>query len=192
MITSQSWFKLSRIFSRSVFPTILQHGTGLFRLEGILSVMLDKKSPQHSTKPGKTDDIAQRHQKFLREMTSEKRAHKFHTDDASLPKTGQCFWLVEANFTSGTTNQKHYPDLGSDASSVWNFCVVVTLRIVLCFLRLHLSRTLCKSPLIGVSKSKCLPVFRSLPRRRSASGTGTREEPWRTTSAWEAMSSVQK
>ena len=23
--------------------------------------------------------------------------------------------------TRGTTNQKHYPDLGSDASSVWNF-----------------------------------------------------------------------
>ena len=36
-------------------------------------------------------------------MTSEKRAQKFHTDDASLP--------------SGTTNQKHYPDLSSDASS---------------------------------------------------------------------------
>ena len=26
------------------------------------------------------------------------------------------------NFSRGTTNQKHYPDLGSDASSVWNFC----------------------------------------------------------------------
>ena len=31
-------------------------------------------------------------------------------------------WLVETNFPHGTTNQKHYPDLGSDASSVWNFC----------------------------------------------------------------------
>ena len=62
----------------------------------------------------------------------------------------------------------------------------------ICFLRLHPSRTLCKSPLIGFSKSKCLPVFRSLPRRCSASGTGTRDEPLRTTSAWEAMSSVQK
>ena len=124
--------------------------------------------------------------------TSEKRAQKFHTDDASLPKSGQCFWLVEANFTSGTTNQKHYPNLGSDASSVRNFHVVVTLRIVVCFLRLHLSRTLCKRPLSGVSKSKCLPVFRSLPRRRSAGGTGTLEEALRTTSAWETMSFVQK
>ena len=114
--------------------------------------------------------------------TSEKRAQKFLTDDASLPRSGQCFWLVEANFTSGTTNQKHYPNPGSDASSVWNFCVVVTLQIVACFLRLHPSRTLCKSPLISVSKSKCLPVFHSRPRRCSASGTGTREEPLRTTS----------
>ena len=52
---------------------------------------------------------------------AEKRAQKFHTDDASLPRSGQCFWLVEANFTSSTTNQKHYTDLGSDPSSVWNF-----------------------------------------------------------------------
>ena len=34
------------------------------------------------------------------------------------------YWwgLVEANFPHGTTNQKHYPDLGSDVSSVWSFC----------------------------------------------------------------------
>ena len=67
-------------------------------------------------------DISWRHHWFLREMTSEKRAQKFHTDDASLPRSGWCFWLVESNFPRGTTNQKHYPDLGSDASSVWNFC----------------------------------------------------------------------
>ena len=28
---------------------------------------------------------------FPREMTSEKRAQKFHGDDASLPETGRCF-----------------------------------------------------------------------------------------------------
>ena len=28
---------------------------------------------------------------FPREMTSEKRAQKFHTDDASLHRSGQCF-----------------------------------------------------------------------------------------------------
>ena len=55
-------------------------------------------------------------------MTSEKWAQKFHTDGASLPGSGSCFWLVEANFPRGTTNQKHDPDLDSDASSVWNFC----------------------------------------------------------------------
>ena len=30
-------------------------------------------------------------------------------------------WRLRS-FTSGTTNQKHYPDMGSDTSSVWNFC----------------------------------------------------------------------
>ena len=59
---------------------------------------------------------------FPRQMTSEKRAQKLHIDDASLPRSGYCFWLVESNFPRGTTSQKHYPDLGSDASSVWNFC----------------------------------------------------------------------
>ena len=34
----------------------------------------------------------------------------------------ECFRLVEANFLRGATNQKHFPDLGSDTSSVWNFC----------------------------------------------------------------------
>ena len=59
-------------------------------------------------------------------MTSEKRAQKFHTDDPSLPRSGECFGLVESNFPRGTTNQKHYPDLGSDASSVWNSCPCFT------------------------------------------------------------------
>ena len=37
------------------------------------------------------------------------------------PDLGKCFWLVESNFPHGTTNQEHYPDLGSDALSLWNF-----------------------------------------------------------------------
>ena len=41
-------------------------------------------------------------------MASEKRAQKFHTDDASLPRFGYCFWLVVriplVKFAS--TNQK--------------------------------------------------------------------------------------
>ena len=70
----------------------------------------------------KTADISRRHHWFAREMTSEKWAQKLHTDGASLPGSGSCFWLAEANFPCGTTNQKHYPELDSDASSVWNFC----------------------------------------------------------------------
>ena len=131
MITSQSWFELSRIFSRSVFPTILEHGPGLCRLKGILSVMLERKKTT-------TFYLAWENRRHFTtsptvspRKTSEKRAQKFHTDDVSLPRSRYYFWLVEANFTSSTTNQKHYPDLGSDPSSVWNFCVVVVAsRIV--------------------------------------------------------------
>ena len=57
-------------------------------------------------------------------MTSEKREHKFDNDDALLPRSGWCFWLVVPLVKFSLTNQKHYPDLGSDASSVWNFCAL--------------------------------------------------------------------
>ena len=55
---------------------------------------------------------------FPYEMTSEQRAQKFYKWGDT---TG--VWLVLLvgwNFAS--TNQKHYPDLDSDASSVWNLC----------------------------------------------------------------------
>ena len=77
------------------------------------------------SQPEKTADISRRHHCFPREMTSQKRVQKVHSDDASLPRSGWCFWLVEANFRRGTTNQKNYPDLGCDESSVWNFSDVI-------------------------------------------------------------------
>ena len=40
------------------------------------------------TKPGKTADIWRRYHWFPRQMTSEKRAQKFHSDDASLRRSG--------------------------------------------------------------------------------------------------------
>ena len=39
-----------------------------------------------------------------------------------LTYRGTSIILVEINLPRGKTNQKHYPDLGSNASSVWNFC----------------------------------------------------------------------
>ena len=54
----------------------------------------------------KTADSWRCHHWFPGEMTSENRAQKFHTDDASLSRSGQCFWLVEANFPHRTINQK--------------------------------------------------------------------------------------
>ena len=38
--------------------------------------------------PAKTADIWRRYYWFPRQMTSKKRAQKFHTDDASLPRSG--------------------------------------------------------------------------------------------------------
>ena len=40
-------------------------------------------------------------------MTSEKRAQKFHTDDVSLPRSGQCsfFWLILPRGKFASTNQ---------------------------------------------------------------------------------------
>ena len=42
----------------------------------------------------KKSDITRCHHWFTREMTSEKRAPKFPSDDTSLPRSGYCFWLV--------------------------------------------------------------------------------------------------
>ena len=72
--------------------------------------------------PEKTANIWRSYQWFPRQMTSEKQVQKFHTDDVSLPRSGYCFWLVVPHGKFDWNNQKHYPDLSSDASSVWNFC----------------------------------------------------------------------
>ena len=51
-----------------------------------------------------------------------KTSAEIHTEDVSLYRSESHFWLAEAKFPDSTTNQKHYPDLGSDVSSEWNFC----------------------------------------------------------------------
>ena len=73
--------------------------------------------------PEKTANILRRHW-FCYEMMSEDRRprQKIHTDDASLPRSGECFWLVVPRGKFASTNQKHHPDVCSDTSSVWNFC----------------------------------------------------------------------
>ena len=62
--------------------------------------------------PEKTDDISQRNQRFAGEMTSEKQVQKFHFNNASLLRSGYCFWLVVPRVRFASTNQKHSPDLG--------------------------------------------------------------------------------
>ena len=55
-------------------------------------------------------------------MTLEEWAQKFQTDDVSLPSSAYCFWLVVPCGKFASTIQKLYPDLRSEALSVWNFC----------------------------------------------------------------------
>ena len=83
------------------------------------------------------------------ERTPEKRTLKYHTDYTTLPSLdpivlviGRVAW--EICFTSA--NQKHYPDLGSDMSSVWNF-----LRS---FLRLHFTG----KPVVALQNVGWFPV----------------------------------
>ena len=74
---------------------------------------------------------------FPREMISEERAQKFHTDNSHYPDLGSVFDWLCGKFASA--NQKLYPDLGSVTSSVWNFCTPfsdVITRNVGFFLRL--------------------------------------------------------
>ena len=60
----------------------------------------------------KTANNSRRHPWFPPEMTSEKISCSWRVSNQ--------IWLAAANFPRGKNKQKHYPDLGSDASSVWN------------------------------------------------------------------------
>ena len=78
-----------------------------------------------------------------------------------------------SKFPRGRTNQNHYSELGSDTSSVWNFCArmsdviswgkpVMASRNVGCFLRLVKKRRACLKTLVGYCSSECLLHFWSL------------------------------
>ena len=54
-------------------------------------------------------------------MSLEERPQKFHVHGVSLTRSGEWFWLVEANYPCGWPNRKHYLGLRSDTSSVENF-----------------------------------------------------------------------
>ena len=68
----------------------------------------------------KTADISRSHRPFLRKMTSEVRVQEFHSDDVLPRRSGYCFLLVDNLLQP--IRSTYNPDLGSDASSVWNFC----------------------------------------------------------------------
>ena len=135
------------LVTRLAWPTFL-HANTLTRpgLERSTGPTPDNHS-EHALAPyqllaNETADISRRHWWFAREMTSEKQAQKFHTDDASFPWSGWCFWLVGSLLHR--SNQKHYPDLSSDASSVWISALV--------------SQTSCRGKITcGVAKCRLFP-----------------------------------
>ena len=87
---------------------LLTHKKGDFR-----SVLIKQPTFRNAT-----------HHWFPREMTSEKRAQKFHTNDASLPISGQCFWLVEENFQA------------IRSTTPW-YCRVIKMEFLYSFVRHH-------------------------------------------------------
>ena len=68
--------------------------------------------------PEKTVDISRHHCWF---PPKSRLSNKLHTDDASLPRSGQCLSLALLLGKFASANQKHYAHPGNDVSSVWNF-----------------------------------------------------------------------
>ena len=83
-----------------------------------MSTEEEDRIAQEDSRPSGTPPLVSQGNDF------EKLVQKFHTDNASFPRSGSVSDLiVYANFPCDTTNQKHYPDLASsDMSSVWNSC----------------------------------------------------------------------
>ena len=88
--------------------------------------------------PENTADISQLHRWFPREMTSENSCEKGGINSILMTSTTQIWVVLFIGWSKSSTNQKHYLDLGSDASSVWNFCTcfsdVISQNVAKCWL----------------------------------------------------------
>ena len=77
---------IPHIFNRIIFDTINKRNKHL-NFRNRLKKQILKLA--NICQLQKTADILPRHRWFFHEMKSEKRVRKFHTDDASLPRSGQ-------------------------------------------------------------------------------------------------------
>ena len=57
---------------------------------------------------------------FPCEMTPDEQEQKLPTYDGSLPRSGDCFWIVMPQGKFASTNEKHYLDRGGETSSAPN------------------------------------------------------------------------
>ena len=88
--------------------------------------------PPLDSLPEQTADILQSYRWFS-------PLSKPRTNDLALPRSGKCFLLVKTSFPHGTTNQKHYLDLGSEG--------YVSTEFLRAFLRQNLAR----KPVFGIT-----------------------------------------
>ena len=71
--------------------TALQCWNNVATIRNNFATLCCAKNRRCESSPGlawKTADISRLHQRFPREMRSEKQTQKFHTDNASLPRSG--------------------------------------------------------------------------------------------------------
>ena len=122
-------FKLS---SNCLFwtPSFTMVKTKLFRIYSVISWDFQRWTKFPFLTQFKTADILRRNHWIpcewpLNDCRNSIRM-KYHYTGLS-----SSLWLVEANFPSGTTNQKHDPDLCSNTSSVWrNLSALLRLYFV--------------------------------------------------------------
>ena len=86
----------------------------LFVGENKITVILEWTSPL----TWETTDISRCRHWFSRQLTSEQRLQRFHTNDVSLAFD----WSGVPQGKLALTNQSTIPHLGSNRSSIWNFC----------------------------------------------------------------------
>ena len=122
------------------------------RIEGLAQCLsLPKKMMESGYGFRSLNKFSRHHHWFPRKMTSEERAQKFHTDDVSLPWSGLCFWLSEANLQRSFRGKT----------------TLVASRNVGCFLRLWVlkkkHRQLYASEWGQIKNKFCCNIFKNTP-----------------------------
>ena len=92
-------------------------------------------------KPENTTDISRLHHCFPVKWRLRTAVRKEDINSILMTSTTRIWVVLLIGWSKSSTNQKHYLDLGSDASSVWNFCTcfsdVISQNLAKCWLFLE-------------------------------------------------------